>query len=255
MTEQQKHAQRFHDLHVKGDPLILFNIWDAGSAKAVADAGAKAIATGSWSVAAAHGFEDGEQLPLDLMLENLKRIVASVDLPVSCDVEGGYGLGPAGVAETVSRVLAAGAVGINLEDQIVGGEGLYSVENQGARIRAAREAAESVGVSLFINARTDVFLKLDPTDHTSEALDETLRRAEAYADAGANSFFVPGLTDTGSIAELCRRSTLPVNVMILPDMPSSERLADIGVARISYGPSPYRQAMKALTEAGRTVLS
>jgi len=129
MTNQKGRAQRFRELHVKGDPLILFNIWDAGSAKAVASTGAKAVATGSWSVAAAQGFDDGEQLPLELMLENLKRIVASVNLPVSCDVEGGYGSQLADVAETVAKVLAAGAVGINFEDQIIGEKGLYSVED------------------------------------------------------------------------------------------------------------------------------
>lgn len=255
MTSQKDRAQRFQELHVKGDPLILFNIWDAGSARAVAEGGAKAIATSSWSVAAAHGFDDGEQLPLELMLENLKRIVASVDLPITCDVEGGYGSQPANVAETVSSVLAAGAVGINLEDQVVNGAGLYSVEDQCARIRAVRKVADSVSIPLFINARTDIFLKLERADQHSESLEEALRRAVAYAGAGADGFFVPGLTDAGSVEALCRRSPLPVNIMLLPDMPSSKQLADLGVARISYGPGPYRQAMKVLTEAGRTALS
>ncbi len=255
MTRQKEHAQQFNNLHVRGDPLILFNIWDAGSAKAVASSGAKAVATGSWSVAAAHGFNDGEALPLELMLENLERIVASVDLPVTCDVEGGYGSQPADVAKTITNVITAGASGVNLEDQIVGGSGLYSVKDQCARVRAARDAAGSAGVPLFINARTDVFLKLDRADYNSEFLKEALHRAEAYTDAGANGFFAPGLSDAGSIEELCRRSPLPVNVMVLPDMPSFKQLADMGVARISYGPSPYRQVMEALTEAGRAALS
>lgn len=254
MTDQKGRAQRFRELHVKGDPLILFNIWDAGSAKAAASTGAKAVATGSWSVAAAQGFDDGEQLPLELMLENLKRIVTSVSLPVSCDVEGGYGSQPADVAEAVAKVLAAGAVGINFEDQIIGEKGLYSVEDQCARIRAVRDAADSAGVALFINARTDIFLKLEPTAHNRQALAEVLRRAEAYAEAGADGFFVPGLTDAQSIEALCRRSPLPVNVMILPDMPLPKQLAELGVARISYGPDPYRQSMQALTEVGRAAL-
>lgn len=251
MTEQQKRAERFRELHVKGEPLVLFNVWDAGSAKAVAASGAKAVATGSWSVAAAHGLEDGERLPLMLVLENLARIVASVDLPVSCDIEGGYGSEPAAVAETVAGVLAAGAVGINLEDQIVGGGGLYLSEVQGARIRAARGAAESVGVRLFINARTDVFLQLDPTAHDDSAVDEAVRRAVVYAEAGASGFFAPGLIDAEHIETLCRRSPLPVNVMMLPGAPSTGQLAGLGVARVSYGPGPYRQAMAALTEAAR----
>ncbi len=247
----QNYARRFSDLHVKGNPLTLFNIWDAGSAKAVANSGAEAVATGSWSVAAAHGFSDGEDLPLELALENLKRIVASVDLPVSCDVEGGYGSQPATVAETITKIIAAGAVGVNLEDQIVGGDGLYSVEEQVARLRAAREAAEAAGISLFINARTDIFLKRDPADHDRGALEEALNRAEAYADAGADGFFVPGLTDAESIGTVCERARLPVNVMVLPTTPPPEELADLGVGRVSYGPEPYRRVMEALTEAAR----
>ncbi len=255
MANQNSYAQRFNGLHVKGKPLTLFNVWDVGSAKAVADSGAEALATGSWSVAAAHGFSDGENLPLKLLLENLERIVAGVDLLVSCDIESGYGSQPAMVAETIAQVIAAGAVGVNLEDQIIGGEGLYSVEDQHERIRAAREAAEYAGVRLFINARTDIFLKRDTADYNREALEEALSRAEAYADAGANGFFVPGLTDTRSIEMLCDRSPLPINIMVLPTTLSPTQLADLGVARISYGPSPYRRAMETLTEAARAVLS
>ena len=254
MTDQQGLAQEFHDLHVKGEPLVLFNTWDAGSARAVAASGAKGVATGSWSVAAAHGFGDGEQLPLRLALENLARIVASVELPVSCDVEGGYGLEPAAVAETVAGVLAAGAVGINLEDQIVGGKGLYPPEAQQPRIRAAREAADSVGVGLCINARTDIFLKLHPTAHDDSAVNEALRRATAYAEAGASGFFVPSLINARHIETLCRRSPLLVNVMMLSDAPPTGQLASLGVARVSHGLGPYQQAMTALTEAARAAL-
>lgn len=254
MTEQQKRAGTFHELHVKGEPLVLFNVWDAGSAEAVAASGAKAVATGSWSVAAAHGFDDGEQLPLRLALENLARIVASVDLPISCDIEGGYGPEPAAVAETVAGVLAAGAVGVNLEDGIVGGEGLYPPQVQAASLRAAREAAEAAGVQLFINARTDVFLQLDPAAHDERAVDEAVRRALAYAEAGASGFFAPGLTDARHIETLCRRSPLPINIMVLPSAPPTGQLAGLGVARVSYGPGPYRQAMAALTEAARAAL-
>ena len=254
MTEQRKRAQHFKKLHVKGEPLILFNIWDAGSAKAVADSGAKAVATGSWSVAAAHGASDGEALPISLMLENLKRIVASVELPVSCDIESGYGSQPAAIAELIAKVIATGAVGVNLEDQIIGSEGLYSVEAQSARLRAAHEAANATGIPLFINARTDIFLKLEPAAHDAAELNQALRRAEAYAETGADGFFVPGLTDAAMIERLCQRSPLPVNIMVLPTTPSLQQLADLGVARVSYGPGPYRQAMAALTEAGRAAL-
>lgn len=254
MTNQRERAKKFKELHVKGNPLVLFNIWDAGSARAVANSGAKAVATGSWSVAAAHGAGDGEALPLNLMLENLKRIVASVDLPVSCDLESGYGSHPAAVAETVSSVVAVGAAGINLEDQIIGGEGLYSIEAQSTRLQAAREAAHTADVPLFINARTDVFLKLSPEAHDRASVDEALRRAEAYAETGADGFFIPGLTDLPMIERLCQKSPLPVNVMVLPTTPPLQQLADLGVSRVSYGPGPYRQTMAALEEAGRAAL-
>src|SRR5688572_25396847 len=172
MIVQGERAHSLNDLHIKGDPLILFNIWDAGSAKALQEIGAKVIATGSRSVAAAHGYDDGEKLPFDLVLANLQRIFESVDLPVTIDLEGGYGQSPMQVQETVTEVIKAGAVGINFEDQIVGGEGLYSIEDQCARIKAIRKAAEHTSIPIFINARTDVFLKSNPADHDDNHLEE-----------------------------------------------------------------------------------
>lgn len=246
---QTERAQLFKSLHRKGDPLILFNVWDAGSAKALQEIGAKAIATGSWSVAAAHGFSDGEKLPLDLAIANLERIVKNVDVPVTLDLEGGYGH----LQESVTKAIKAGAVGINFEDQIVEGEGLYSIEEQSARIRAVWEAAENVSVPLFINARTDIFLKTQ--NHTQDHLDEAVRRAVSYAEFGASGFFAPGLADPKFIEKLCELCPLPVNIMMLPDAPSPKQLAGLGVARISYGPIPYRLAMEAMKEAGRKALS
>src|SRR5262245_32012917 len=139
---QQEKAKTFKGLHVKGNPLIIFNIWDAGSARAVQDIGAKAIATGSWSVGAAYGYEDGENIPLDMAITNLERIVASVDLPVSLDFEGGYAKLPAELRENVKRVIEAGGIGINFEDQIVDAEGLYSIEEQRGRIKGVHSASE-----------------------------------------------------------------------------------------------------------------
>ena len=250
----KERADYLTSLHIKGDPVILFNIWDAGSAKAMQEIGAKAIATGSWSVAAAHGYHDREKLPFDLALANLKRIVASVDLPVTIDLEGGYGQRPTELKENVAKVIETGAVGINFEDQIVGGEGLYSIQDQCARIQAIREAAEHTGIPIFINARTDIFLKTDFAEHNDALLQEALRRASAYAESGASGFFAPGLRDPGHIEELCKLSPLPVNILKLPDTPASKQLAELGVARISYGPAPYRLAMDVLREAGRKAL-
>ncbi len=255
MITQRKRANLLKSLHIKGDPLILFNIWDAGSAKVLQEIGARVIATGSWSVAAAHGYEDGEKLPFDLVLANLQRITASIDLPVTIDLEGGYGQSPVQVQENVTKVINAGAVGINFEDQVIGGEGLYSIENQRARLKAARAAAEHASIPLFINARTDVFLKSNPADHDDSHLEEAVRRASAYAESGASGFFAPGLRDAKHIEKLCKLSPIPVNIMVLPDTPSPKQLASLGVARISYGPGPYRQVMETLKEAGRKALS
>lgn len=254
-TTQTERGNLFKSLHTKGEPLILFNVWDAGSARALQEIGAEAIATGSLSVAAAHGYGDGQELPLDMALANLKRIIATVDLPVTIDLEGGYGDSSTELQESVTRVIETGAVGINFEDQIVGGTGLYSMEGQRARIEAIREAAEEARIPLFINARTDIFLKADPASHGEEHLEEAIRRAKVYAEAGASGFFAPGLRNAKFIERLCKASTLPVNILVMPDVPSSKQLAALGVARISYGPGPYRLVIEALKEAGRKALS
>jgi 2-methylisocitrate lyase-like PEP mutase family enzyme len=255
MTQIER-AKLFATLHVKGDPLILFNIWDAGSARAAAEAGAKAIATGSWSVAAAYGCNDGEELPLDLAIANAKRIVAAVDLPVTIDFEGGYGESSEAIAANVSQLIETGAVGCNFEDQIVGGDGIYCIEHQCARIEAMRRAAEQTAVpNFFINARTDIFLKADPAEHDDNRLKEAASRVSAYARAGASGFFAPGLRQPEQIRKLCELSPLPVNIMALPDAPSSRELADLGVARISYGPGPYREMIASLKTAARQALA
>lgn len=254
MSMQKKYAATLRDLHVKGDPVIIFNIWDAGSARALQEIGARVIGTGSWSVAAAHGCDDEEALPLELALANLRRIVASVELPVSIDIEGGYGRTPEEVGATAAQVIEAGAVGINFEDQVVGGEGLYSLPEQCARISAIRKVADAVALPLFINARTDLFLKAEPADH-GDHFEEAVRRAAAYAEAGASGFFAPGLADPKRIGKLCELSPIPVNIMVLADTPSSKEMGALGVARISFGPGPYRQAMEALKEAGRRALA
>ena len=252
---QEERAQLFKSLHVKGNPVILFNIWDAGSARALQEIGAKAIATGSWSVAAADGYEDREEIPLEMVIINAERIASSVSIPVTIDFEGGYAKLPAELRENVTKIIEAGAVGINFEDQIVGGEGLYSIKEQSSRIRGVHSAIERTGVEIFINARTDIFLKADPSQHNDTHLQEAIERAKAYADMGASGFFAPGLRNEKFIEQLCERSPLPVNILVMPDVPSSKRLAELGVARISYGPRPYRMMIEALKEAGKKALS
>ena len=254
MTSQSSRAHAFHRLHVPGDPLVIFNAWDAGSAGAVAAAGARAIGTGSWSVAAAHGFPDGEKLPLELAIANLERIVRAVDLPVSIDLEAGYGARPEDVDRSVTCAVRAGAVGINLEDCMADETGIYGIDDQVARIRAARAAADRLSVPLFINARTDFFLQARPDAHDVGLVLAVKQRAAAYAQAGASGLFVPGIFQPEQIRDVCAATTLPVNVMMLASLPSQAELAQFGVARISYGPGPYREAMKFVEQAARKAI-
>jgi 2-methylisocitrate lyase-like PEP mutase family enzyme len=244
-------CRRFAELHRPGHPLILFNIWDAGSARAVAAAGAKAIATGSHPVSAAFGFEDGERIPLDLALDNLRRIVAAVDLPVTLDFEGGYARAPGPLGDNAAAVAEAGAVGCNFEDRVVGGEGLVPIEEQCARIAAI---AARAGAGFFINARTDVFVQAPPERH-AQLLDEALERGRAYAEAGASGLFLPLLLDEALIARACAKSPLPVNILVWPGAPPIRRMAELGVARISYGGRPHRLAMEALAAAAKEAMA
>lgn len=255
MVSQKEKAEVFSKLHVKGSPVILFNCWDAGSAKIIEQEGAKAIATSSWAVAVANGFEDREKTPLDLAIANVERVVRSVGVPVTMDFEGGYASKPSELKSNIEKVIAAGAVGINFEDQIIGGEGLYSIEEQCARIEAVRDAANTASIPFFINARTDVFLKAEPAKHNEVLLEEVVRRGEAYAKAGASGLFAPGLKDANLIQKLCDASPLPVNILMLPGAPPTRTLAELGVGRISYGSQPYRRVMETVKEAAHQAFS
>lgn len=160
-------------------------------------------------MAAAHGYNDGEKLSFDQALTNLKEIITSTDLPVTIDLEGGYRSNPNEVQSAVIKVLEAGAVGINFEEQIIKGEELYSIEEQFTRTKAVRETTEYTSILIFINARTDIFLKAAPVDHNNNLLEETIHRAIAYAQSGTNGFFVPGLKDARHIEKLCEVSPIP----------------------------------------------
>lgn len=245
-------SRRFAALHVPGDPLVLFNAWDAGSARAVAKAGARAIATGSASVAMANGFGDGEQVPIDFALDNARRIVAAVELPVTVDFEGGYSSDPDGVGRNMAMLAQTGAVGCNFEDQVVGGEGLHPIPAQAQRIAAARAA---VGPDFFLNCRTDLFLKAKQETHDRAMLDEAIERVRAYAAAGASGFFVPMLGDLALLRRLCAESPIPVNFMTYPGCPSNTDVAATGVARISHGPFPYMMLMGQLEAAAREAMA
>ncbi len=251
MTSQIENAQHFRSLHDPRNPLVLYNVWDAGSALAVERAGAKAIATSSWSVAAAQGYADGEQLPLEEALSVVARITNRVKLPVTIDFEGGYSDDPEAIGRNVRRLLALGVVGFNLEDQVVDGPGLYSVEDQVIRIRAARQAVDASGVPAFLNARTDVFLKAPQGAVHADLVKEALVREKAYASAGADGFFVPGLKDKALITQVCDAVLLPLNVMTLGNAQEVRELANLGVARISLGPAPYLDFVSSFEKAAR----
>ena len=253
-SSQSESARAFASMHVPGDPLILYNAWDAGSAKAVRDAGGRAIATGSWSVAAAQGYDDREKIPLELLATIVQRIVATVDVPVTVDFESGYARGGKELESNIRRIISAGAVGINFEDQWMDNDALYTVDEQAERVATVRRAADASGVPLFINARTDVFLRSDVSQHEGR-VEEAIARGKAYASAGASGLFVPGVRDGALVERICRASPLPVNVLWFPELPPRDRLAAAGVARISYGPRPYRETMARLTEAAKPALA
>jgi 2-methylisocitrate lyase-like PEP mutase family enzyme len=238
----------FRALHVPGDPLILINIWDAGSAKAVDAAGVKAIATGSWGVASAQGSSDGENFPLADALANLARILTVTELPVTIDMEAGYGADPDAVGASVREARAAGAAGINMEDRLPGQKDLVPIAEQTARYRAAADTG------LFVNARCDMFLGRDIAADGEALVAATLERARAYADAGAGGLFVPFLADPKCIGAICEGSPLPVNILRGKGGPTHKELAGLGVARISHGHQPWAAAMAWLSGQAAQVL-
>ena len=250
-TTQQQYAETFHGLHRKGDPLILFNAWDVATAKAIANT-SPAVATSSWAVASALGYADGEDVPLDMVTGLVSRMTAAVSVPVSIDLEAGYGDTPDAAAASVTEILKAGAIGINIEDGLSGGKRqLVSPDQHAAKIKAVRETAQKLGIRLFINARTDPFLlKFGSPD---ECLNEAAKRAKAYADAGADGIFVPGLTDLVLIEKFALLTPLPVNIMVTQGVPEIPDLARVGVRRVSLGPWPMMAAMRDIEQAAAAV--
>ena len=241
----------FAALHVPGDPVVLYNIWDVGSALAVVKAGSRALATGSHPVGDASGFGDAHQVPLDYVFANARRIVEAIDpLPLTVDFEGVYSTDPEEGARNTGRLKETGAVGCNFEDQQVGGEGIHPLELQVERIAAIRRA---VGEDFFINARTDLFIKNEQRDDA--LVDQVIERGKAFADAGASGFFVPRLADPRQIERVVREVPLPLNLIAFPGAPPKAEWAAAGVARISHGPFPHRALMAHLEEAAREAMA
>jgi 2-methylisocitrate lyase-like PEP mutase family enzyme len=236
---QTAKAEIFRNLHTGAEILVLPNAWDAASAAVMADAGAKAVATSSAAVAWAHGYPDGDALPIEQVIATVAEVVRVVDVPVTADIEGGYTDDLGRLVENVTRVVEAGAVGINLEDG-----GGRSPELHAAKIEAIKKA---LGDRLFVNARTDVYLAGLAEGHA--AYSETIARAERYRAAGADGIFVPGPSDADLIGRLAGEIRLPLNVMGWTGVPDAGRLQALGVRRLSSATNPFRVAYAALAKA------
>ncbi len=227
MAQNPSAATVFRRLHQGPELLRLANAWDAGSARLIESLGAPAIATTSAGVAWAHGYPDGDVLPLERLLDTVAATARVINVPLTVDMEGGYAADPAGVGEAVARMIDAGGVGLNIED---GGD---PPEALAARIEQAKRAGARAGVDVFVNARTDVYLRGLASAETR--VEETLARAARYREAGADGIFVPGIMDPAEIAEVVARAGLPLNVMARPGLATGAELAALGVRRLSAG--------------------
>ncbi|MFI9586281.1 isocitrate lyase/phosphoenolpyruvate mutase family protein [Streptomyces sp. NPDC052236] len=247
MTDLTELARRFHSLHTADRPLVLPNAWDTAGARIIADTGAAAIATTSAGVAWDLGAADGDRLDRGAALDRLARICSAVDIPVTADIEGGYAETADGVADTIRAVLAAGAVGVNIED------GIRPADEHTARIAVARAAADATDVPLFVNARIDVFLAGIGAE--PDRLKETLKRAAACIAAGADGIFVPGVVDPRTVEALAHGIDAPLNVMAGPGAPDTAELARLGAARVSVGSQIAQAAHALVREAARELLT
>jgi len=253
-NDQAAKAESLRSMHNAPPILVLPNAWDAASARIFEKAGARSIATSSAAVAFSLGHPDGQSVPRDLMLEAVARIAGVVSVPVTADVEAGYGSSPEDMAETTLRLIQAGAVGLNLEDATGNpSHPLFSLEEQVARLRAVKESAQRASVPVVMNARTDVFL--GQIGEPSTRLEESVRRLNAYRSAGADCLFVPGVTDAPTIASLVRQVSGPINVLIGPGMPTTAELQELGVARVSAGSGIMRASMAFARDAAIELLT
>lgn len=252
--EQSLKAKTFHRLHQQSSTFVLPNAWDVISAKMFEECGFKAIGTTSAGIAASLGYLDGQSIPLNKMVETIENIAKSVNVPVSADIEAGYGQTVEEVLETVKAVAAAGAIGINLED----GTGdpnrpIFDITSQVEKITAIKELSESRNMPLFINARTDLYW-LNIGD-SSTRLQEAIKRAKAYQDAGADCIFIPGLTDRKIIKRIREEISCPINLLVDPEMPSLSELSGIGIERLSCGSVPFRATLTFLRTISEEIVN
>jgi 2-methylisocitrate lyase-like PEP mutase family enzyme len=243
-------AELLRRLHQGPRALLLPNVWDVASARIIEDAGFPALATTSAGIANSLGYPDGQHIGRTAMLEVVGRIVAAVQVPVTADLEAGYGQTPQQIAETVAELLESGAVGLNLEDSLEE-TSLVAAEEHAAKVKAVREAGKAAGVDIVINARTDVYLaQVGPPE---SRFDETLRRARLYRQAGADCIFVPGLRDGNTIGRLVKELNCPVNILAGPGFPPIAELEKLGVARVSFGSSPHRATLGLLRRMAQEI--
>lgn len=244
-------AERLRALHYGVRPLVLVNAWDVASAKVLDGLGFPAIATASAGVSASLGFEDDESIGRDAMLSAVARIAAAVEVPLTADLQAGYGPGVGDAEATASGAIAAGAAGMNFEDTVPRGGALYDASAQAQRIRAIRRVATDAGVPLVINARTDAYMMMRSSAEQTFA--EAVRRAKLYLEAGADCIYVLGPKDEATIARLVAAIPAPLNFLAFADAPSLARMEQLGVKRISFGPRPIRYAMQAFRDAAMRV--
>ena len=250
---QPERARYFRQLHDRR-PLILPNAWDAGSARVIEAAGAAAIATTSAGISWCFGHADGQKLGREEMIRAVLNIVEAVDIPVTADIESGYGNGSsADVVEIVKALISIGVAGINIEDSPGrDGQALLSPEEHAERIRVARETAVAAGGDLVINARTDIYLFA--VGEPEARLEAVAKRAMLYRSCGADCVFVPGVIDFGTIAELLKAAEGPLNIMAMPGAPSAKQLGEMGVARVSVGPWIAQAALATAQRAARELV-
>ncbi|WP_026628628.1 isocitrate lyase/PEP mutase family protein [Dyadobacter alkalitolerans] len=238
---QSEKADLLKKLHYSKQMLVLPNIWDVTGAALLEETGYPAVATASAAIARAHGYQDGEKIPFELALNVISQIVNAVEVPVTADIESGYATDLQGLRANVRKILATGVAGINIEDRDPKTNQLLPLDLQAERIRMIRKTAEKAGVRLFINARTDVFLK--PSTLTNdEKLKLAIERGCAYADAGADGIYPILVQEESAIAALVKEFPVPVNILITKGTPELTQLQNLGVARVSFGPN-FQKAM------------
>lgn len=249
---QAQKAKLFLEMHYGPRMLVLSNAWDVVSARILEECGHPAIATSSAAVAFSRGYPDGQRISRDEMLNVVGRIASAVRVPVTADLEAGYGTAPKDMSDTTKAAIEVGAIGMNLEDSGEGESSLVDLTLQSEKVRAIRETADSLGVPFVLNARTDVYLASIGPEATR--FERTVERLRAYRDAGADCLFAPGLYDKETISKLVKAVASPLNILVTPQCPSLTELEKMGVARVSAGSTVMRAALRVVERIGKEML-